>query len=612
MLTTKAHERIFRPTGIDIMKNKKWGTHFCSIFETPEDLIFMMVSYFKAGLENNEYCVYVVADSQSIPDIVRTIGKAIAGIERYINEGSIKIITYSDLMGSPDNHTSDEMLAKWDELLEMALLQGYEGLRINNDHFFSGQTTSLCLAGPSVDIQAHIKNKNILVLSTCPVSECSAAEIIEIITLHGTVCVKRNGLWDLFESEKYFNQSNSFSYPVLSYEERLENRIIEGTRKLNEANKDLEISIKQRMLTRDALQNAEANLYSLFNNIRNSIIVLDKKLNILLFNNIASSRAAQDFGRRYTHGANIIDILDEGRKEKMKRDCFDALRGKEVVYESMYPAENNSECWYLVRIFPVINDDGVTTGLCISAEDITQRKVAETEREKMTVDLLQRNGDLEQFSYMVSHNLRAPVANIMGFSDLCKDDKCPEEIRKDFIEQIHRSSHKLDEEIRDLNDILKVRSGPGDLSEELQFSGIVKNVTEKISSVIDREKAVIITDFSNEPAIKGNRIYLNNIFLNLITNSIKYHQPGIPPVIEITTQRLNDKIVIKFTDNGLGIDLNRNSDKVFGLYKRFHSEIEGKGIGLFMVKTQVDILGGNIKIDSKVNIGTSFTIELNQ
>jgi signal transduction histidine kinase len=99
-----------------------------------------------------------------------------------------------------------------------------------------------------------------------------------------------------------------------------------------------------------------------------------------------------------------------------------------------------------------------------------------------------------------------------------------------------------------------------------------------------------------------------SIFHNLITNSIKYRQPGIAPIIEITSTVHQGKIDLVFKDNGLGIDLKRKGTEVFGLYKRFHHHVEGKGMGLFMVKTHVETIGGTISIESEINKGTTFTI----
>ena len=138
---------------------------------------------------------------------------------------------------------------------------------------------------------------------------------------------------------------------------------------------------------------------------------------------------------------------------------------------------------------------------------------------------------------------------------------------------------------------------------------LLDEITSNIYHVIKDERVRIISDFSKADEMLTIKSYLHSIFLNLITNSIKYRQNCIAPVIEITSARLENKIQLVFKDNGIGMDIIKYSRDVFGLYKRFHNHVEGKGIGLYMVKTQLETLGGTISIASAVNKGTEFTIE---
>jgi signal transduction histidine kinase len=145
--------------------------------------------------------------------------------------------------------------------------------------------------------------------------------------------------------------------------------------------------------------------------------------------------------------------------------------------------------------------------------------------------------------------------------------------------------------------------------ELIKFSELVNDIKISINNLIKKEHVEIISDFSEVNKMFAVKSYLNSIFYNLISNSIKYKQTNINPKIEIKSFRLNNKIIIIFRDNGIGIDLEKKGDQVFGLYKRFHTHTEGKGMGLFMVKTQVETLGGKISIKSEVNKGTVFEIE---
>ena len=242
--------------------------------------------------------------------------------------------------------------------------------------------------------------------------------------------------------------------------------------------------------------------------------------------------------------------------------------------------------------------------------DITARKNAELERAKMNTDLIQRNKDLEQFSYIVSHNLRAPVANIIGLSAIAQDENLEPDMKKEVVEGLSLSVKKLDDVIIDLNNILQAKLEVSQKKEMVHFSKIANDIHLSIENLIKKEKAVLVRDFSEVDEMITVKSHLHSIFYNLISNSLKYRRPDVPLVIEIKSRKLKDKIELIFKDNGMGIDLEKEGDQVFGLYKRFHTEsAEGKGMGLYMVKTQVETLGGKISISSEVNKGTEFKIE---
>jgi len=240
--------------------------------------------------------------------------------------------------------------------------------------------------------------------------------------------------------------------------------------------------------------------------------------------------------------------------------------------------------------------------------DITDQKIQEAERDKITNDLIQRNKDLEQFAYIVSHNLRAPLANIKGLTSLVQIPDLKDEVFDESIHGLQVSVDKLDEVIMDLNFILQIKRDLNEKKEWVNFDTLIENIKIGIYNNLKKENTQIITHFENPKEMFTLKSYLFSIFLNLITNSIKYKSSNKNPIIEIKSAQKNDKIVFTYRDNGSGIDLVKNGDKVFGLYKKFNHDIEGKGMGLFMVKTQVEALGGKITIESEPFKGTLFTI----
>jgi len=201
------------------------------------------------------------------------------------------------------------------------------------------------------------------------------------------------------------------------------------------------------------------------------------------------------------------------------------------------------------------------------------------------------------------------VANIIGASGAIIDAELSMADKEILISGINTSVIKLDSVVKDLNHVLEVKAEINTTKEIVHFSTLTKDIKLSIKNLINRYNIEIQCDFSELNEFITIRAYLYSIFYNLISNSIKYRRVDVPCIIKIKSTLKKNKLEFIFEDNGMGIDLKKNGNELFGLYRRFHANIEGKGMGLYMVKTQVETLGGKIHIQSKVNSGTKFTIE---
>ncbi|MBD1383889.1 PAS domain-containing sensor histidine kinase [Mucilaginibacter rigui] len=242
--------------------------------------------------------------------------------------------------------------------------------------------------------------------------------------------------------------------------------------------------------------------------------------------------------------------------------------------------------------------------------DITEQKKAEEEREKMTADLLRRNQDLEQFAYMVSHNLRAPVANIAGLNTLLQDNEPDAAEHEHTLQALARSVNHLDQVIIDMNNILQVGSAANQQYEVVSIPVLIEDIMEGIRCMANESNLTIHQNLHPGGEVRTIKSYLYSILQNLIVNSIKYRRTGTNPVINISSHLTGKQLTLRFEDNGKGIDLYKYGSQVFGPYKRFDQSVDGKGLGLFMVKTQTERMGGTIKIESEVGVGTTFVITL--
>jgi len=156
--------------------------------------------------------------------------------------------------------------------------------------------------------------------------------------------------------------------------------------------------------------------------------------------------------------------------------------------------------------------------------------------------------------------------------------------------------------------VIVIKDNPSIEKEDVMLKDIFENVFSQLDFLISLHKPIIIFDFEEVSFLNTNKSYLESILLNLLTNSIKYKAKTRKLKINIVAHQLDDAVVLIFKDNGIGIDMKRNRDKIFGLYQRFHDYPDSKGLGLYLVKSQVETMGGTISIESKVNIGTTFTL----
>jgi PAS domain S-box-containing protein len=367
--------------------------------------------------------------------------------------------------------------------------------------------------------------------------------------------------------------------------------------------------ITQRKLDEEAIKKSEANLRTIFDNTDSSYILFGDELKIISFNALAQKYSIEINGQKLKTGAHVSNYFSEERWLFIKETIDKVSSGENVSYELSHTQPDGSVKWNKVRWLNVKNSENKSWGFILANKDITEEKLAALERERITADLIQHIKDLEQFTYIISHNLRAPVANIIGLSDMLSESDIDPDMKQAVVERVSLSIKNIDTIIQDLNHILQTRELTNEKRETVYFSELVETIKTSIHNTVVDEKVQFDCSFDEVDAMFTIRSYLYSIFYNLASNSIKYRQVGIAPVISIKSRRLKDKIELRFKDNGKGIDLDKNAAELFGLYKRFDTTMEGKGMGLFMVKTQVESLGGTIQIKSKLGVGTEFIIQ---
>ncbi|NOS56238.1 MAG: HAMP domain-containing histidine kinase [Cyclobacteriaceae bacterium] len=222
-------------------------------------------------------------------------------------------------------------------------------------------------------------------------------------------------------------------------------------------------------------------------------------------------------------------------------------------------------------------------------------------------ELIQHNNDLQQFSYTVSHNLRGPVASLLGLLGLTNQSKLDKET-SELLDHIKKSATSLDVIIKDLGNIIDVRNSVSKVKQHIIFQDEVNHIKNLLKNEINDHDVSIITDFTTVSDIYSTKPLINSILYNLISNSIKYRSKDRNAEIRVTSEKVGAYVKIAIADNGLGLDIDKFKEKLFGLYKRFHTHVDGKGLGLFLVKLQAESLGGQVQIESVIGTGTTISV----
>lgn len=285
------------------------------------------------------------------------------------------------------------------------------------------------------------------------------------------------------------------------------------------------------------------------------------------------------------------------------------LKNKYFKYQFRLKGKSKKYFWREDSACVIYDDNGNYTKYLIISRDISAIKLAEEKATKLVALSKNLNAKLANFTHIVSHNIRSNTSNISMLIDLIEDtDEYAE--KKEYFQLLKQNNNKLSETISHLNETI-----------DLQFTSKKRkteiNVKKEIASILETYKNDIKTNnISVEVTVAADLIlntiptYFESIVSNLISNAIKYKSIQKKPFIKIKALKEKRKTVIFVEDNGIGIDLIKNKDKIFGMYKTFHNNSDAVGLGLFMIKNKIEVLGGTISLESKLGKGTIFKIIL--
>lgn len=369
---------------------------------------------------------------------------------------------------------------------------------------------------------------------------------------------------------------------------------------------------KEQHQSEEKAKESEKQYFDLIQHLPAAVYTCDVQGRILIYNNAATELwGASPSSEKETWCGSRTMLDSTGQlifrnSSPMARAIKEGRRiiGEEIIIER----PDGTRRHVLSHPSPNFSSNGQITGGTNMLIDITEQKIHENQTLRLVDSLQSRNKELGQFAYMVSHHLRAPIARILGLASIF--DYNPTE-NKFIITKIVEATHELDDVVRDINQVISSRNPEKEGTEKVRFQNKVSVITKVLAKEISESHAWITTDFSEAPEIVTTKSYLYSIISHLLSNAIKFRSPDVPLHVHFRTSRSESFVCLSVKDNGTGMDLTKKAREIFGMYKRFHgSSIPGKGIGLHLVKSQVEALGGRVEVESQPGQGSEFRVYL--
>ncbi|MEL1240729.1 sensor histidine kinase [Flavobacterium flavipallidum] len=366
--------------------------------------------------------------------------------------------------------------------------------------------------------------------------------------------------------------------------------------------------ITERKLAEEKILDSQKRIESLINTIDG--IVWECDAETLKFNFV--SKKVEDIlgytSEEWINTPNFwVDHIYENDKEATLKFCMEKTnQNLNHDFEYRMVAKDGRIVW-LRDIVNVIIESGQAKSLRGIMIDVTKNKEIQKDLNNSFHLVTEQNKRLLNFSYIVSHNLRSHTSNISSIVDIIENSDSEEE-KEEMIQLLKSVSDSLNETMLNLNEVVNIQTNIDIVVEKLNLKQYIDNTLTVLSDQIQFKGVQVISSIEKDVEIIYNPAYLESVLYNLISNAIRYSHHDRHPIIHIDSYKEGKKTVLKISDNGIGIDLDKNGHKIFGMYKKFSTHKDSKGIGLFITKNQIDAMGGSITVESEPNLGTTFKV----
>jgi len=325
-------ESDMRQSGIDVVGEVPWGTHFCQFYETDQDLIETLVPYFREGLAANEFCMWITSAPLQVDQAAKALRDAVPDLDKYIDNGQIEILDYSQWYTRSGKFSADEVLQGWIEKLRMARERGYEGLRLSGNTFWLEQADWDSFTRYEEAVNNVIGQYRMLAICTYCLPKCSALEILDVVANHQFALIKRSGRWEIIESA-------------------------------------------QHLKTEQALRESEENYRHILQTANEGIWIVDSKAQTTYVNDKMAEMLG--YSPEEMSGKKLSDFIEEDDEHKVAANLERRQKGIAESFEFKFVRKDGSRLWTISNVTPLLDKEGKFAGSFGMLTDITERKRVE-------------------------------------------------------------------------------------------------------------------------------------------------------------------------------------------------------------------------------------------
>ena len=367
-----------RKTGIGVVGDMPWGTHFCHFYETKQDLLDTLVPYFKAGLESNEFCMWVVSDSDllSVEAAKTALAQAVPDLDRHLSDGNIEILNGLGWYLEENVFNLERVTNAWDARLKQALALGYDGMRVSGDTLWLPENYWKDFCVYEKQLNASITDRRMNVLCTYPLRKAGAAQVLDVVQVHQFAIARRQGEWEVIETPRLIQAQAE----IRRLNEQLEQRVIERTDELVAANEALKNEITERRRIEEELRERAADLTEAQRVAKIGNWIFDVRTNKVDWSEQLYrifQIEERDFDGRYESFVSRIHPDDRPRVLQTSAQAKIGGLPFDIEYRVIVP---NNEVKFIREVGYAARDEtGDIIRLFGTAQDITDRKQAEDE-----------------------------------------------------------------------------------------------------------------------------------------------------------------------------------------------------------------------------------------